>query len=507
MSCIIGEERSRCHGIGPGRSPVRLGIPPLAAGAPFGQNLPVERKTVADLASVGTGAVVVAAVMVAGAVGLSADRSAASGTVIEPALQPAFQLVLAVGWAVPAIVMAVRRNALPFWIPAQIAAVSHSAAAVLVAAAPDNQWSVWVASWIIVVDLPALTAIVQVFPTGRPLAGWRPYLVLSVAVGVVGVVAVAIEALPGVGTSWGDAAGLVAIPLLAFTAIGGVVPLAIRFRRTVASERRAIMWLLIAVGAGVVVPAMVASGGQSGEVAAQLFILVPLVFISVAVLRYRVWGLTPMMQRSMQQVVRATDVERRRIRAELHDGVGAGLTAVRLTVDAARQLVDRRPVRAAEMLDSASSDIGTVLDDVRRLIEGLRPAVLDRMDLGAALRQRAEELSSHSPGLSVTVVDEELLAQLSPGVEVSVYRLVTEAMSNVVRHADATHCEVLVSARRDGIVIEVSDNGNGSTEHRSDGLGLSSMAARATEVGGYMVAGERPHRGFRVQAVIPRAVT
>jgi len=467
----------------------------------------VDRKTIAALASVGTGAMVVTAAVVAGTVGTSSGRSTSGGPAIDQALQPGFQTVLALGWAVPAIFLAARRSALPFWMLAQVAAVSHAAAAILVAAAPGNQWSVWVASWLVVVELPALTAIVQVFPTGRPLVGWRPYLVLSVAVGILGVVAAAIERLPGIDTGWGDAAGFASVPLLAFTAIGGVVPLAVRVRRTAAGERRAVAWLLAITGAGVVVPAMVVSGGQSGEVAAQLFMVPYLVFISVAVLRYRVWGLTPMMQRSMQQIVRATDAERRRIRAELHDGVGAGLTAVRLKVDAAHQLVGQRPERAAEMLDSASADIGSVLEDVRRLIEGLRPAVLDRMDLGAALRQRADELSSHSPGLSVTVVDEALLDQLSPGVEVSVYRLVTEAMTNVVRHADATHCEVLVSARRDGIVIEVCDDGTGSTEHRSDGVGLSSMAARASEAGGYVIAGERPHRGFRVQAVIPRAVT
>lgn len=466
----------------------------------------MERKTVANLASVGTGAVVVAAVAISVVVATSSGRAVGGGVAIEQALQPGFQAALAVGWAVPGIVLAERRGALPFWILAQIAAVSHAGAAIFVASAPDGRWSVWVASWLIVVELPVLAATVQVFPTGHPPVGWRRYLVVSVAVGVLGVVAVAIEAFPGIASSPGDAAGFASVPLLALTAISGTVPLAVRSRRTAAGERRAVIWLLAIVGAGFVVPAMVAAGGQSGEVAAQLFTVVQLAFVSVAVLRHRVWGLTPMMRRSVQRVVRATDAERRRIRAELHDGVGAGLTAVRLKVDAAHQLVDQRPARAAEMLESASSDIGSVLEDVRRLIDGLRPAVLDRMDLGAALRQRADELSIHSSGLSVTMIDEDLLTQLSPGAEVSIYRLVTEAMSNVVRHADAARCEVLVSTRGDGIVIEVRDDGIGSTEPRSDGVGLSSMAARASEVGGYVVAGNRPDQGFRVQAVIPRAV-
>ena len=462
----------------------------------------MRRRTLADLASAGTAVTVIAA-----AVDAASRGSLSGGSAPEDSLQPAFQVVLAVGWAVPGIVLALRRRALPFWILAQLAAVTHAAAAILIAVGPDDRWVVLVASGLIVVELPALTAMVQLFPTGRVLVRWRPYLVVSVALGLLGVVAAAVEAVPEIDDAIVGVAGLVSVPLLAFTAIGGVVPLAVRYRRTTGGERRAVAWLLVIVGAGVVVPAMVAAGGPSGVVAAQLFTVGDLVFMSVAVLRYRVWGLAPMMQRSLQRVISATDAERRRIRAELHDGVGAELTAVRLKVDAAFKLLDQRPQRAAEILDSASSDIGSVLDEVRRLVEGLRPAALDRLALGAALRQRADELSAHSPGLSITVFEAEELDHLVPGADVAVYRLVAEAMNNVVRHAAATHCEVCVSVRGDEIVIDVSDDGSGPIAESSDGVGLSSMAARAAEVGGYLVAGAHPERGYRVQAVIPRAAT
>ena len=440
-------------------------------------------------------------------VGALSRGSLTGGSAPEEALQPAFQAALALGWAIPAIVLATRRPVLPFWILAQVAAVTHAAAAILIAVGVNDQWAEWVASWLIVVELPALTAMVQLFPTGRALAGWRPYLAVSVTIGLLGVLAVAVEAYPQTTDAIAHAAGLVAVPLLAFTAIGGVVPLTVRYRRTTGGERRAVAWLLVILGTGALVPAMVAAGGQSGEIAAQLFTVGQLVFVSVAVLRYRVWGLAPMMQRSLQRVISATEAERRRIRAELHDGVGAELTAVRLKVDAALQLLNQRPQRAAEILDSASSDIGSVLDEVRRLVDGLRPATLDRMTLGAAIQQRADELSAHSPGLSITVVEAEELDHLQPGVDVAVYRLVSEAMNNVVRHAAATSCEVSVSVRRDEIVIDVIDDGSGPIAERSDGVGLSSMAARAAEVGGYLVAGAHTERGYRVQAIIPRATT
>jgi len=458
---------------------------------------------VGQLTSTATGALVVAAVVLS-VVDLASQATTATA---QDSLRPALQAALAVGWAVPGIVLALRRSSLPFGYLAQLAAATHAVAAVLVVTAPEGRWSVWIASWLIVVELPVLAALVQLFPTGRPLAGWRPYLMVSVGAGVLGVVAAAIEAVPAGGPTIGDVAGAVSVPLLAFAALGGVVPLALRWRRTSGGERRAVAWLLAILAAGVVVPAMVAAGGQSGEVAAQVFTVAQLAFICVAVLRSRVWGLAPMTQRSVHRVVSATDAERRRIRGELHDGVGAGLTAVRLKVDAASRLIEQRPERAAEMLDSASADIGSVLDDVRGLIDGLRPPVLDRMDLGAALRQRADELSAHAPGLSISVVDGAMLAQLSPGADVSVYRLVSEAMNNVVRHSGATRCEVRVSARDGEVVIDVSDDGRGTDDTTTSGLGLSSMATRASEVGGHLVTGARPDRGFRVRAVIPRDPT
>lgn len=464
----------------------------------------VRRRTVADLASAGTAVAVIAAAFIA-AVDATLRGSVGGGLAPGDSLNPALQAALAVGWAVPGIVLALRRRALPFWILAQLAAVAHATAAILIAVGPDDRWAVWVASWLIVVELPVLTAMVQLFPTGHALVRWRPYLAASVAVGLLGVAAVAVEALPEVDDAIADVAGLVAVPLLAFTALGGVVPLVVRYRRTTGGERQTVAWLIVILAAGAVVPAMVAAGGSSGEVAAQVFTVGQLVFISVAVLRYRVWGLAPMMQRSLHRVISATDAERRRIRSELHDGVGSELTAVRLKVDAAHQLLDQRPQRAAEILSSASADIGSVLDEVRRLVDGLRPAALDRMTLGAALRQRADELSTHSPGLSITLFRTDDLDHLVPGADVAVYRLVSEAMNNVVRHAAATRCEVRVDMRGDEIVIDVIDDGSGPIAERSDGLGLSSMAARAAEAGGYMVADAYPEGGYQVHAVIPSA--
>lgn len=453
----------------------------------------------------GTGITAVAVAVVAAAGRALADSSVEVAEV-EGAVEPLLQALLALAWVIPSVFLVRRRRALAFGWLGLIAATAHAAAALVVASAPSNRWCEWAALSLIVIEVPVLGAIVQLFPTGRPVAGWERYLRLSIAAGALGVGAAAVEVLPvDLADGVPGVAGGLTVPLLAFAGLGGVLPLAARFRRSVTPERRAVALLLVIVAVGIVVPALVAFGGQSGEVAAQLFTVAELAFVAVAVLRYRVWGLAPMARSSLHRVVEATDAERRRIRGELHDGLGASLTAVRLKIDAAQGLVADRPDRAVEMLGSASADLGAAVDDVRRLVDGLRPVVLDRMSLSAALELRARELSASGSGVSIAVTDEGGLERLGPGRDVAVYRVVTEALNNVVRHAGATRCEVTFSASEDAVVVEVVDDGSPSGAQQVDrsGVGLSSMANRVADVGGYVVAGPQHGRGYRVRAVIP----
>jgi len=420
-------------------------------------------------------------------------------------LRPLLQVSLAIGWLVPGVILARRRPELPFWWLALLAAGTHGIAAGMMAVWPDQSWAVWAASWLIVVELPVLAAIVQWFPSGRTLRGWRPYLVVSLCAGLVGLLAVVIEALPGASGTVVDVAGAAAIPLLAFTALGGVLPVAVRRRRSEGAVRHALGWLVVVMAVGLIVPGLVAAGGRSGEVAAQVFTVVQLAFVTAVVLRHRVWGMVPMTRGSLLRVMAATDNERQRIRAELHDGTGAGISAIRLKVDAAQQLVGTRPDRAAEMLDSASSDLGTVLAEVRAIVEGLRPAVLDRSSLAEALLRRADELSAHADGLTVTLTGGEHLAALGRGADVAAYRVVSEALNNVVRHSGASSCEIVVQTTGEDVMIDVVDDGFGvAAPGGPTGIGLASMSARAAEVGGYVVAGADCDQGYRVHLVVPK---
>lgn len=452
---------------------------------------------------------VVAAVLVGAAiatgvvVALVRSEVVAEAEVSTPYL-PLFQAGLALAWWLPGAALAWWRPTLPFAWLALAASGAHAMASLVSGFAPDDVWAQWVVSWLIIVELPLIGAFVQLFPNGRPAPRWKSYLVISMVVGGLGLIAAAIESLPTVSSSLTDAAGAAAIPLLAFTAIGCVVPLVAQFRRSVEGERRAVGFVIVVLMASVVVPAAVAGGGETGEVFAQVFTAVNIAVVTIVILRNRIWGSAPMLRRSLNQAVNATDTERRRIRAELHDGVGAGLTSVRMKVDAARRLVDDRPERATEMLTLASAEIGTLVDDVRRMVEGIRPAVLDHLPVIDALSERAQELSaSGSLSIHVDRIDDP---GLTSAAENALYRIVTEAFNNVVRHAHATRCDVRFSTTADHLLAEITDDGDGSDPDEPDryGVGLSSMAARANQVGGFLTARPLPNRGFCVAVTLPR---
>lgn len=455
--------------------------------------------------TVATG-VVVGGALLAAALGGPADpvHDGSDRAALVAAVDPRLQALLALAWWLPAAALHWRRPLLPFWKLALPASLGHAAASLAMSWGGGGEWPLWLASWLILVELPLLGALVQLFPTGHPLPRWRGYLLASLTSGAAGIVAAALEQLPTLGDDGRATAGLVAIPLLAFSAVGCVVPLVARVLHTVGSERSSSIWVLVVVTLGLGIPPLVAGGSRWSEVVAQVFTAGQLALITVAVLRHRVWGLTAMLPGSLSAVVAATDTERRRLRAELHDGLGGGLAAARMKVDAAQRLLTDRPQRAREVLGSVSEDIGVLIEETRRLTEGLRPAALDRLGLAHALHSYADDLAGH--GLEVRI-DAAGLPPLSPAIEDVVYRVVGEALHNVVRHAQAQHCQVGFEVRDHELTVVVSDDGAMRSVRNDDsrtGLGLSTMAGRAAAVGGYVVAGHEPAGGFTVRAIVPR---
>ncbi|MER7169288.1 sensor histidine kinase, partial [Micromonospora sp. NPDC000207] len=201
---------------------------------------------------------------------------------------------------------------------------------------------------------------------------------------------------------------------------------------------------------------------------------------------------------SRERLVTAREEERRRLRRDLHDGLGPTFAGMSMQVRAARRLATDRQ-RLVGVLDGLAEDLRTCTAEVRQLVDRLRPPALDR-GLESALRAECRRFDG--PGLSVRLRVEDDPGRLPAAVEVAAYRIVAEALSNVARHARATTCEVVVRRGR-ALVVEVGDDGVGGVARRPGGVGLDSMRERAVELGGECdVVGRDPH-GTLVRVRLP----
>ncbi len=211
--------------------------------------------------------------------------------------------------------------------------------------------------------------------------------------------------------------------------------------------------------------------------------------------------LTRQLQHSRERIVAAREEERRRIRRDLHDGLGPTLAGAAFQADAVRNLLTFDPDRAAALLTELRSEVGGAVAEVRRLVDGLRPPDLDQLGLLGALRERAVRLSWRADGtpIEVRVRAPERLPALPAAVEVAAYRIAIEALTNAARHARASHVDLRIEIG-EGLRLEVCDDGSPVDEETAwtPGVGITSMQERAAELGGRCVAGQG-----RVVATLP----
>ncbi|GAB2647545.1 hypothetical protein GCM10009743_23750 [Kribbella swartbergensis] len=207
------------------------------------------------------------------------------------------------------------------------------------------------------------------------------------------------------------------------------------------------------------------------------------------------------LQSSREKLVSTREEERRRLRRDMHDGLGPTLTGIAFTADAAANLIATDAERARELLTTLRTDTRMAIADVRRLVDDLRPPALDELGLVGALRQRADQLSFRADGTSIQVdVSADGLPPLPAALEVAAYRIATEALTNIVRHSHATNA-VLALRCGDDLEIEVTDDGPPNGEWRP-GVGLHAMRERAAELGGRFEAGPSASGGV-VRARFP----
>jgi signal transduction histidine kinase len=203
------------------------------------------------------------------------------------------------------------------------------------------------------------------------------------------------------------------------------------------------------------------------------------------------------LQASRERLVTAREEERRRLRRDLHDGLGPSMAGMSLQVRAALRAVPPDS-RAAQILEAVCVDLKSCTASVRQLVDELRPPVLDR-GLEAAIRAECRRFGAGP--LSVECEVRGTLEGMPAAVEVVAFRVVAEALTNAWRHSHATTCRVWIH-RNQALDVEVVDDGVGIGAS-VPGVGLSSMRERAAELGGRCVVGEVPGGGTAVRLELP----
>jgi two-component system, NarL family, sensor kinase len=198
----------------------------------------------------------------------------------------------------------------------------------------------------------------------------------------------------------------------------------------------------------------------------------------------------------------ASSAPESRLCRELHDGLGPILAGLALGLSTAQARSAGQP-DLHELLRRLTAEADRAVADLRRIVYGLRPLALGELGLAGALRDQVESLRCQVPTMAIRLdASDNSLEGLPSAVEMACYKIVTEALANVARHARATLCTVRI--RLDGLVhVDVRDNGSGLPAGWRAGVGIASMRERASEVGGELVIEPSRPRGTRVVARLP----
>ena len=217
--------------------------------------------------------------------------------------------------------------------------------------------------------------------------------------------------------------------------------------------------------------------------------------------------LTAQLRRSNMAIVAARAEERRRLRRDFHDGLGPALTGVSLGLRTAVRQLERSPDAASlavprELLDRIADEVDALIGEVKRIARDLRPTALDQFGLVIAVseftRSFGDELEFHLDLPDPTI-------ELPAAVEAATYRIVSEAVTNVVRHAHASCCWLTISID-DAVDIDVADDGVGIAANTASGIGWTAMRERAFELGGVWSIESRKPSGARIHVRLPLVV-
>jgi signal transduction histidine kinase len=284
-----------------------------------------------------------------------------------------------------------------------------------------------------------------------------------------------------------------------------LVPLAYALYRVAERHRPAVA--AAALGAALTAPVATAlpSFRHPGGVVPFALVLAVAWTVGVAVRQHRLYGEALLQQEAKRAEERAAQ-QRARIARELHDVVAHGMSVITVQAAYGRLVVQAEPAQAADALAAIETTGRQSLAELRRLLGVLRagdhsPAEDEPAPGLTDLPQLAERTARAGVRVDMSVSGRP--GTLGPGLELSAYRIVQEALTNVVKHAGTDHARVTIEHRRDAIVLAIVDRGCGG-EVRQEGHGLTGMRERAAIYGGTVLAGPLPDGGFRVSATLPR---
>jgi signal transduction histidine kinase len=211
-------------------------------------------------------------------------------------------------------------------------------------------------------------------------------------------------------------------------------------------------------------------------------------------------------ERDVSEVSREVGRERARIARDLHDVVSYSFAMIVLQAGIAARTLEDRPQQAAETLATIRSVSNQALQEIRSIL-GVGPVTTAESPRAPDLtRLEALVAEAESAGLPARLVVHGTQRALPPRVECTAYRIVQESLTNVLRHAGRANVSVVVTFEPDWLVVVVDDDGAGQTGNEGSGSGISGMRNRARELGGDLVAGPQPARGFRVSARLPTSI-
>jgi signal transduction histidine kinase len=340
-------------------------------------------------------------------------------------------------------------------------------------------------------------ALVCVASAGVALRRWRPLTALAVALAAQAVTVFL---------------GFTVDPMLAVAAVLYMIGL-VKPARTAVGALGAVLFTLSVLA--LLTPAYVSGSGPGvtrveanfGHAAGTAIVLLAAWAAGRAVRAGRAYadGLREQAERraeaKVDQARQAVAEERLRIARELHDVVAHSMSVVAVQAGVGRYVIDSNPAEAARALDAIETTSRATLREMRQMLGMLRDGTPGELLSAPGLADIAD--LAERAGLRVDVAVRGMPRELPAGMDLAAFRIVQEALTNVVKHAGTGHGRVVVTYSDEAVAIEVTDEGAGAAGGGGEGHGLIGMRERVALYGGEFSAGPLPGRGYRVSASLP----